>query len=345
MPFAIGDAPITALLSWAWVSYTIEADNAVEAAATEQVGRLFPISLAMWANGLRLIPEDGTTVAEWRRGSGAGCNLGGLERWGWIAVGEPGQRRKGFGTRSGIKADTVLRPTRAGSFARRIWPEVIEATDERWTVRFGSSALDHLSSVLAKVGASMPWAPPEVHPSNGFATVVVGPVEEEPNSFGTRLGQALTAITLGAEAESPVSLPLGANLLRVVADDRVPIRDLPARAGISKEAATMALNYAIRTRLADKDSARTVGLTKSGLAALEVHTAVSSAQEDRELKASLEPIVSARSALAEGLEPPPGGWRAKKPYLAQTQRLLADPIAALPWQPMVLHRGGWPDGS
>jgi len=52
-----------------------------------------------------------------------------------------------------------------------------------------------------------------------------------------------------------------------------------------------------------------------------------------------------RARLAEGLSPPEGCWRAEKPYLAQTQRVLADPTAALPWHPMVLHRGGWPDGN
>ena len=30
---------------------------------------------------------------------------------------------------------------------------------------------------------------------------------------------------------------------------------------------------------------------------------------------------------------------------AQTERALAEPTAALPWHSMVLHQGGWPDGS
>lgn len=57
-----------------------------------------------------------------------------------------------------------------------------------------------------------------------------------------------------------------------------------------------------------------------------------------ELRLSLEPLVGdARShdtPLFEGLEPYPGGWRAPcgKP-------------SALPHYPMVLHRGGYPDGS
>ncbi len=43
---------------------------------------------------------------------------------------------------------------------------------------------------------------------------------------------------------------------------------------------------------------------------------------------------TARGRLAAGLEPPPGGWPAS----------LRSP-ATLPHYPMVLHRGGFPDGS
>jgi hypothetical protein len=50
-------------------------------------------------------------------------------------------------------------------------------------------------------------------------------------------------------------------------------------------------------------------------------------------------------ALSAGLRPPQDGWRNTKPHVAQTERLIADPIGVLPWQPMVLHRGRWPDGS
>jgi len=59
-------APLTTLLSRAWIAFTIEADNAVEAAGSERVGRLFRISLPMWANGLRFIDAEGITVGELR---------------------------------------------------------------------------------------------------------------------------------------------------------------------------------------------------------------------------------------------------------------------------------------
>lgn len=52
-----------------------------------------------------------------------------------------------------------------------------------------------------------------------------------------------------------------------------------------------------------------------------------------------------RRKLSEGLAPAPDGWRATRPYLAQTQAMLADPVAGLPHHPIVTHRGGWPDGS
>ncbi len=50
-------------------------------------------------------------------------------------------------------------------------------------------------------------------------------------------------------------------------------------------------------------------------------------------------------SLALGLQPYPDGWRSRPPYLAQTKAFLADPAGALPRHPMVLHRGGYPDGS
>ena len=49
---------------------------------------------------------------------------------------------------------------------------------------------------------------------------------------------------------------------------------------------------------------------------------------------ALEQLTGDHARLAAGLEPPPGGWRAS----------LRRP-ATLPHYPMVLHRGGFPDGS
>ena len=62
----LSEVPLTPLLSWAWIAFTIETDNAAEAAGSRRVGRLFRISLPMWANGLRFIDAEGITVGELR---------------------------------------------------------------------------------------------------------------------------------------------------------------------------------------------------------------------------------------------------------------------------------------
>ena len=80
--------PLTTLLSWTWIVHTMEVDNAFEAVSTGRVGHRFRISLPMWTNGLRLIDEDGVTVDDLRARARAACNIGGLERWGWISIGD-----------------------------------------------------------------------------------------------------------------------------------------------------------------------------------------------------------------------------------------------------------------
>ena len=107
----------------------------------------------------------------------------------------------------------------------------------------------------------------------------------------------------------------------------------------------MATGYLERNGLAESGPQRSVTLTAAGRAALGDYQARATAREDQALRDAVEAVVSQREALAGGLVPPPGCWRGEKPYLTQTRRVLADPAAALPWHPMVLHRGGWPDGS
>ena len=61
--------------------------------------------------------------------------------------------------------------------------------------------------------------------------------------------------------------------------------------------------------------------------------------------AALTDLLERKDLLALCLRPEAGGWRGSKPYLAQTEAMLEDPTGTLPHYPMVLHRGGWPDGS
>jgi hypothetical protein len=52
-----------------------------------------------------------------------------------------------------------------------------------------------------------------------------------------------------------------------------------------------------------------------------------------------------RARLSLGLQPYADSWRATKRYVEQTNAMIDDPARRLPHYPMVLHRGGWPDGS
>ena len=63
------------------------------------------------------------------------------------------------------------------------------------------------------------------------------------------------------------------------------------------------------------------------------------------LQLAVDALVAQPEALTQGLVPYPGAWRGAKPYRYQTDAVLADPFGALPHHPMVLHRGGYPDGS
>jgi hypothetical protein len=339
------------MLSWAWVASTIEIDNAFEAVSADRVARCVRISLAMWTNGLRHIDEDGVTVTQLRARARAACNLGGLERWGWISVGDSGGgRRAGYGSHRGITGDTVVRPTRAGRYARRAWPKVVHRVEARWRTRFGDGVIDALhQAVLDQLGEvrAMPWSPPEVNPSDGFRTHIIDDADaaEQERPLVGLLGQALTKLTVEHERGAEVSLPLGANLLRVIDSDAVRLRDLPGLTGLSKEAAAMAVSYLNRRGLASTTSERVLSLTPDGLDALDGYRHRCAQIDDAGLRAALEDVLGQGSALSAGLVPLEGCWRAENPYLAQTRRLLANPSAALPWQPFVLHRAGWPDGS
>ncbi|MGO9179801.1 MAG: hypothetical protein ACLQHS_11150 [Candidatus Limnocylindrales bacterium] len=340
--------PLTTLLSWAWIAHTIEVDNAFEAASSETVGRHFRISLAMWTSGLRSIPAEGISVGELRERTRAACNIAGLERWGWISIGEiNGMRRAGYGTGRGIRADTVLRPTRAGLYAQKLWPRTISAVEERWRSRFGGEVIDALHETLIAMARPMPWSPPEVAPSDGFWTHVIDGdgADDDGRPLVALLGQVLTAMTLDHERGAKVSLPLAANVLRVIGSGAIRLRDVSALSGLSNEGIAMAAGYLLRRSLATSAPERAMRLTPEGRDALADCEDRARQQDAGALRQALDALLQQTTALSAGLVPPEGCWRAQTPYVAQSRRLVANPLGSLPWHPMVLHRGGWPDAS
>jgi hypothetical protein len=167
------------------------------------------------------------------------------------------------------------------------------------------------------------------------------------------------AYTLDFEEGSALSLPLSANVVRVLDGDGMPVRELPSLTGISKEAVAVSLTSLAKTDYVVVEGApaskRTIRLTPAGKSLRIDHRGLHARIGKRwEMRFGASVVEPSRAALerildhpelATGLTPYPDGWRASKPYGHQTQAVLADPRGQLPHYPMVLHRGGWPDGS
>jgi hypothetical protein len=375
--------PLSTPLSQLLVAFTIELDNAFERRMAETgVGRRFGISLVFWSNFLRFVGE-GIAVGELPEVAGLPkakllSMLGGMERWRYVYLGDRSEaeslerKRDGWGSGRAIKSDWVVRPGEAGRAAQRVWPPLFDEVERRWQDRFGADEVEELQqslrAVLEQVEIDLPEYLPIVGSANGMTAEIahrepIGPAVERPLSG--LLAQVLLAYTLEFERASELSLPLSANVVRVLDAEPIDVRVLPARGGVSKEAVYMALTALKKSGHVALDAeqvrrAKHARLTSRGIdaraATPEVHDSVEAgwkqrfgAQTLRRLRSSAEAILDqrdgARQRLALGLEPPENGWRSTKAYAEQTQAVLADPRTYLPHYPMVLHRGGWPDGS
>jgi DNA-binding MarR family transcriptional regulator len=354
--------PLSTPLSHALIAFTIELDNEFEHRFLEAGGGARVVSLTMWSNVLRFV-GDGITVGEFVAALGlpkrsALSRLGGVERWRYVTVGPGTGNREGYGSGRGVKDDWVVRFTAAGVRAAEIWPALPAQIEARWRERFGAGQIAALVEALRAVDQAISTPLPDFLPvvsSTQAMDLELPPVEaraaRDDVPLVTLLAHALMAYTIDFEERSPVSLPLSANVLRVLGQKDVPVRELPALTGISKEAVEVSLTSLSKTDYVVVEGApaskRTMRVTPAG-ARLQaeqrrLHARIGK-RWDAELRASLERILD-NPDLSAGLKPYPAGWRASKPYVRQTEAVLADPLGRLPHHPMVLHRGGWPDGS
>jgi hypothetical protein len=225
-----------------------------------------------------------------------------------------------------------------------VWEPLADVVEGRWRSR--GLPVDELRAALAAVADP---TLPEALPITAAARIGDVPrVGAADSSLPSLLSRVLLAVTLEVERESPVSVALGANVLRVLDADGVRVRDLPGLTGVSREAVAVSLSFLVRHDLAVESSdgrSRVARLTGRGVAARsEFRRRVAEVAPGRAgLADVLGPVVG--PVLAEGLRPYPDGWRAHPPYLSATRAMLADPAGALPHQPMVSHRGGFPDGT
>ena len=361
--------PLPALLSQALVAFTIEFDNEFEHQMPHRTAMRGPspgagdgpwlVSMVMWWNCMRFVGEAWMPVTELVRLARTETNLPGMQRWGYIDLApRPNDVRA-----KPPQSDLLVRSTSCGRKGQELWGPLAEVVVRRWEQRFGARVVDALRNSLAalvsRLGAELPDCLPILRYglfTRGPATIGATPAGRDAASLPlpALLARPLVAFAVEFEAASLLSLAICANLLRVLREDPVPLRDLPVRSGVSKESVSMALGILDKQRLvvAEPDPSargRVIRLTPAGRQAQEASRRLIGAVEESwverlgapligDLRAVLEALAgeanSAASPLFEGLQPYPDGWRALVPK-----------PEALPHFPMVLHRGGYPDGS
>ncbi len=369
-----GRQPLPTLLSQALVAFTVEFDNEAErqmphrtTTGSARAGRgPWLVSQAMWANVLQYVDDEGTRVEDIHlRSCTTSDSLAGLRRWRYVTV-DPWPHQ---GQGGAAPADSVVRLTPAGRRAAATWRPLASTIEERWRSRFGASAIEELARTLdalvTRYDRPLPRYLPVVAPTqNGkVATRLIDPGTPDlarwagpPPDLSTLLSRALMGFALDFEAESRISLTISANTLRVLDTSGVRVRDLPKATGISKEGNAMAVGFLQRhgcIEVTDDPSAsrgQVARLTVKGQSAQAQYRRILGSTEDRwrdrfgagtldAVRQALERVVGhepagAGTALFDGLHPYPDGWRSssRRPEV-------------LPHYPMVLHRGGYPDGS
>jgi DNA-binding MarR family transcriptional regulator len=377
MAHMAADRPLSALLSNALVAFTIEFDNEFEHQAphrTTNHGRTpgsshvpWLVSMVMWSRWLRFVPDDGISLGDRRQLSQASpkemrlwlTRLG--PWWNYVTIDPGGGRAPSQKPGPGW----IVHPTPGGRKALEVWRPLTEVVEGRWRARHGQSEIERLCASLRALVDRFDYEPPGWLPILGyglFATEGDDRQDEAPanrdaweKSLPALLSKALRTFAIEFEGMSDVSLAISANVLRLVGDDGVPLSNLPALAGVSTEAIAMAVGF-LRKRGYAKVEPDTRGsrrkslrLSSKGRAAKDAYQQITWAIERRweekygerilrDVRESLERTVGegsiADARLFRGLQPYPDGWRASMP-----------PPNTLPEFPMVLHRGGFPDGS
>ena len=270
-----------------------------------------------------------------------------MERWRYVSVGpDPETRRDGFGSARGLRPDWVVRPTPAGEAAAAIWRPLADEIEERWAERFGAAAVAELRLLLETIAGQPEIALPEYVPIVGGASwtladaVSGGKRGAAPRlPLSALLSRALLAYTLAFERESELALPLSANVVRVVDESGVSVKDVALRGGISKEAVAMATTFLAKHGYVVVEE-KTVRLTATGRAAQERAERLHGEVEPwptrlaGRLRAALAGLLErTETARASGCGRTRAAGAAAKPYLAQTEAMLEDPTgdaAALP---------------
>ena len=361
---------LSALLSQVLVAFTIEFDNEFEHQTPHRTSRFgstagkgpWLSSMVMWWNCMRYVDAKGVKVRELERLARTGTNLNGMERWGYVVIEpDPADTRP-----KPPHSDWIIRATPKGQTARAFWEPLFETLEQRWETRFGRDTVNRLRDSLRTLVGQFSIELPDCLPILGYG--LINPVQSRPrtepdpmeneesrSALPSLLAKALLSLAIEFELQSDLSLAICANVIRVLTEAGVPVRDIPRLSGVSKESISMATGYLEKRGYVSIEPdlvagrGKVVCLTQMGLAIQQSYPELLATIEESwagrfgedavcDLRENLECLVGdatpSNSPLFRGLEPYPDGWRAKVPR----------PMT-LPHFPMVLHRGGYPDGS
>jgi hypothetical protein len=362
---------LSTLLSQPLVAFTIELDNEYEhrtAHRTTRQGRVGALhrgpwltSFAMYANCLQFLGEAPMSVRDLERLARTSTNLDGMRRWGHIKLSPPPAQPNSKRPNQGW----LVELTPAGRRCQESWRPLPQVIEQRWCDRFGTDEVSSLRAVLSEVNLGLDLAYPDFMPILGYGlfTRGRGPRVERlmppaadallrtDSPLTALLSRPLCALAYDFERNSPLSLAISANLLSALDQAGIRNRDLPQQIGVSKESIAMAMGILKKAELVEiaSGAAKTVRLTPLGLAAqrdaLQLLTEVENRWVDHFGKGTIQrlrdvlqrlvhPSHGGSPLLLQGLKPYPDTWRASTPE-----------VQTLPRFPMVLHRGGYPDGS
>lgn len=318
----------------------------------------------MWSNVMQYLGPERLNVGELQGlAHTSKLNLAGMQRWGYLIV----QPNPADSRPKPPRRDWLVRPTAKGRRAQQVWQPLFGVIEMRWRERFRDDEINRLRNSLRRLVHRFPIDLPDYLPILGYGmcaetlrqerdpSATSDSVDAATFTLPALLSKVLLAFTLAFERKSDLSLPISANVIRLLGNKGLRLHDLPRLSGVSKEAIQMAIGFLEKRGYvsleSDPATARTklIRLTPEGQRAQDAYRERLGVIEERweekfgqdnirALRESLEKLVGEPNAQASplfrGLQPYPNGWRASVPK-----------PETLPHYPMVLHRGGYPDGS
>jgi hypothetical protein len=257
-----GPLALPTLLSHALVAFTIEFDNEAERQMQHRTTRRgatagslhapWLVSLAMWFNCMQFIGDEAVAVRELERRARTKTNLAGIERWGYIVIEpDPPDRRP-----KPPRSAWVVRATAAGRAAQEVWRPLFGVIEKRWQERFGTDEIERLQEALWAVAGQLEFERPDCLPILGYGLFSKGRDFERREAgsasrlpLAALLARVLLRFALEFESQGEVSLAISANIVRVLNEKGVRVRDLPILSGVSKEAIAVSLSFSQQARL------------------------------------------------------------------------------------------------